>query len=93
MDDQNRMDGIQSAAGDIGLVLRKAVAFEHGLGGEEKRKQLAEIGRRLRNIEIEHIYSDGGESVRKVFEGIRAAEQDLTALVVSLDGKEAAPAT
>lgn len=36
MDDQNRMDDIQSAAGDIGLVLRKAAAFEYGLGGEEK---------------------------------------------------------
>ena len=40
MDDQNRINDIQSEAGAIGLVLRKATAFGYGLGGEEKRKKI-----------------------------------------------------
>lgn len=84
--DQNRLQELQQTAGSIGLTLLQAATFGHGLGGEDCRAKLSEMGCRLRQLEMETIYADGGQSVRSVLEGVRQADRDLQDLMPALGG-------
>lgn len=89
--DQNRLEELQQTAGDIGLTLLQAATFGHGLGGEDCRTKLSEMGCRLRQLEMETIYADGGQSVRSVLEGVRQADRDLQDLLLALGEPESEP--
>lgn len=78
MDEQNRLDEIQSEASQHGLLLLKAATFGLGLGGPDSLAELTSIGRLLRDVETRRLPSDGGQSVARILADIRRASATLT---------------
>ncbi|CAM3524700.1 ATP-binding protein [Thalassospira profundimaris] len=92
MDDQGRLDGIQSSAGEIGLVLLKAATFGVGLGDDQRIEELTAIGRALRDVETRTIYADGGQSARRILDDVRDASARLNAWLAGLPSEAEAGA-
>lgn len=78
MERQNRIEEMQSEAGEIGLLILKAATFGLGLGGTHRANDLHAIGRCLRQIQIERTdFADGGQAVERIVSRIRQATVQL----------------
>jgi ATP-dependent DNA helicase RecG len=84
MDEQNRLDEIQSEASGHGLILLKAAAFGFGLDDNAGLAELSAIGRQLRDLETRTIYADGGQSVQRILDDVRGASTRLNEWVSRL---------
>jgi hypothetical protein len=83
------VEQVQAECGEIGTQLMRLSFYNLDALKADFSKRVRAIGSKLRLLGIERIYMDGGDSLRKIVEGVRACQRALQELIADFSDNAA----